>query len=49
MAPEAQNAIKSDAGATPVHGLMSHVQLDTIKKLAERDAHARVQDEVVIR
>ncbi len=26
----------------PLHGLMSHVQLDTIKKLAERDAEARV-------
>ena len=26
----------------PVHGLMSHVQLDTIKKLAERDAGMRI-------
>lgn len=30
----------------PVHGLMSHVQLDTIKKLAERDAQARIKDEL---
>ena len=33
----------------PLHGLMTHVQLDTIKKLAERDAQSRMQEEVIIR
>lgn len=32
----------------PLHGLMSHVQLDTIKKLAERDAEARMPYEMAI-
>lgn len=45
--PEWKEWLMGNIMYPPVHGLMSHVQLDTLKKLAERDAQARIHDAVI--
>jgi hypothetical protein len=40
-APKWKEWLTGKVAYPPVHGLMSHVQLDTIRDFAERDAQAR--------